>query len=183
MEILLAAVSAVLLIACANLGNLVLARGAGRAREVAVRAALGAGRGRLVTQFFTESLALASIAGVLGLALAAAALKVILAYAPASLPRLDEVRSMRAPVSSPSPSPCSRPFCSGNRRPPSVSPPAPWPRDRAPPAPAAPPAAPAICWWWSSARSRSSCWPAPDCSCGAWRPSSMSTPASTLPAC
>jgi predicted permease len=91
MGVLLAAVLAVLLIACANLGNLVLARGAGRQREVAVRSALGAGRGHLIAQFFTESVVLAGLAGALGLTLASATLRLILAAAPPGLPRLDEV--------------------------------------------------------------------------------------------
>jgi len=91
MQLLFAAVVAVLLIACTNLGNLVLARGAGRVREISIRTALGAGRGRLVSQFLTESLVLSMWAGILGLVLADAGLRIVLAFAPKSIPRLDEV--------------------------------------------------------------------------------------------
>src|SRR5215469_1992 len=83
--ILMAAVGFVLMIACVNVANLLLARGATRQREVAPRASVGASRARIFTQFLLESLALASIGGALGLALASGLLKVILAMMPPNM--------------------------------------------------------------------------------------------------
>ena len=83
--ILMAAVGFVLMIACVNVANLLLARGATRQREVALRASVGASRARIFTQFLLESLALASIGGALGLALASGLLKVILAMMPPNM--------------------------------------------------------------------------------------------------
>jgi len=89
--LLLGAVAVVLLIACANTATLLLGKASGRAREVAVRAALGASRKRIVRQLGTESLLLALVAGMLGLALAYWGSKTLVAMVPADVPRLAEV--------------------------------------------------------------------------------------------
>ena len=89
--VLLGAVSLMLLTACVNIANLLLARASGRQREIAVRQALGAARGRLVRQFLTESLVLSLAAGAAGLAAAALGLKLLLALVPSRLPRLNEI--------------------------------------------------------------------------------------------
>jgi predicted permease len=83
--LLLCAAAALLLIACVNLANLLMSRGAVRGREVAVRAALGAGRGRLVAQFLTESLVLAGLGAVAGLALAVPAMRFLETLVPETM--------------------------------------------------------------------------------------------------
>ena len=89
--VLLGAVAFVLLIACANVANLLLARASARSREVVVRAAVGAGRVRLARQMLTESAVLAIIAGAIGIIIASWGVSALLALAPPDLPRLDEV--------------------------------------------------------------------------------------------
>src|SRR5260370_42632382 len=90
--VLLAAIGAVLLIMCVNLGNLMLARATARSRETAVRIALGARPWRIVRQALSESVVISRCAGALGLALAYATVRVLVVTAPVDLPRLDEVR-------------------------------------------------------------------------------------------
>jgi predicted permease len=96
--VLTAAVGLLLLIACVNVGNLLLLRAAARAREIAVRRSLGATYGDLVRQFLTETLLLAAGGGALGLGVGEIARRALVAMAPAELPHLDLVRFSGAPI-------------------------------------------------------------------------------------
>jgi putative ABC transport system permease protein len=89
--VLMGTVGMVLLIACANVANLLLVRVEGRQHELAIRAALGANRGQLARELLLESLTLGLLGGIVGLALAYGALRVLIFMAPAHLPRIDQI--------------------------------------------------------------------------------------------
>jgi len=89
--VLMGTIGLVLLIACANVANLLLVRAEGRQQELAIRAALGAGWGRIAREMLLESLTLGIMGGVLGLGLAYAAVRILVAKGPATLPRLTEI--------------------------------------------------------------------------------------------
>ncbi len=88
--VLIGAVSFVLLIACANVANLLMVRAAGRKREFAIRASMGAGPGRMIRQLLTESVLLALIGGVMGLGLGFAGVRWLLSVSPGDIPRIGE---------------------------------------------------------------------------------------------
>src|SRR6185369_8035599 len=89
--VLMGALGLVLLLVCANVANLVLVRAQSRQQEFAIRAALGAGWGRIARELLVESLTLGLAGGALGLVLAYAGLKVLVSQGPTTLPRLDEI--------------------------------------------------------------------------------------------
>src|SRR5262249_5719778 len=89
--LLMGAVAFVLLIACSNVANLLLARGTMRRKEMSIRAALGAARGRVIAQLLTESVLLCVVGGALGLALAWTVVRILVAIHPSSIPAVETV--------------------------------------------------------------------------------------------
>ena len=89
--VLMGAIGAVLLVACANIANLMLVRADARSHELAVRAALGAGRGRIARGLLVEGLVIGAVGGAIGLMVAYGGLKVLVELGPSNLPRLDEI--------------------------------------------------------------------------------------------
>ena len=159
--LLLGGIAFVLLIACANIANLLLARAAARQRELAVRIALGASRRRLVRQMVIESLVLTLPGGAFGLLVAHGTLRAITALAPANLPRLEQVGLHPVVLSVAAGVTLLVAFLLGLVPALQAS------------AGAAPPACARGTWrhrsWSPRSRCRSPCWPAPGCSCKAWR--------------
>ena len=98
LTLLTTAVALLLLIACLNVGNLLLLRASTRARELAIRRALGASFGALVRDLLVEAIAIAAAGAALGLLVAVGALRLLVAYAPADVPRLDDVQLAGAPI-------------------------------------------------------------------------------------
>jgi len=94
--VLLSAVAAVLLIACANVANLLLARGTVRQKEMSIRAAMGASRGRLIRQLLAESLLLAFVSGALGIVLSLWGVEALVSASPLDIPRLRDVTVVAA---------------------------------------------------------------------------------------
>jgi len=98
LTLLTTVVALLLLIACLNVGNLLLLRASTRARELAIRRALGASYGDLVRDLLVEAIAIAAAGAALGLLVAVGALRLLVAYAPADVPRLDDVQLAGAPI-------------------------------------------------------------------------------------